>query len=256
MNIFRSAILVALAALQAFGQTAPLHAIVSNGMKAVILELQPKAEKAVGPLILEFGTTTRLQQKIEAGAPFDLAILTADAISNLAKENKLSAATRVNLSKSGIGVAVRAGAAKPDISTPEALKKTLLDAPSLTWAGDGASRPHLDAMLDELQIAARVKPKVVLTQGSGPAMQRVATGQTAMVLTLISELKTVPAIEVVGPLPEQLQSYVEFAAGISSQSDKAQGAKTLLGLLTGPNAAAIYRAKGMEPWAQAGKAKK
>lgn len=256
MNIFRGAILLALAGTPVYAQNAPLHVLVSNGMKAVILELQPKAEKVAGPLIMEFGTTTRLQQKIEAGAPFDAAIMTSEAIAALAKENKIAPGTRTNLSRSGIGLAVRTGAPKPDISTPEALKKALLDAPSVSWAGDGASRPHLDKMIEQLGIAAQVKPKLLLTQGSAIAMQNVAAGKTAMVLTLISELKPVAGIEIAGPLPDQLQGYVEFAAGVSAQTPNAQAAKALISTLTGPGTGAIYTAKGMEPMGAAASAKK
>jgi len=256
MNILRSAVLLLAAGAPIFAQNAPLHVLISNGMKAVILELQPKAEQAAGPLIMEFGTTTRLQEKAESGAPFDVAIMTSEAISTLAKENKIAAGTRTNLSRSGIGLAVRTGAPKPDISTPEALKKALLDAQSVSWAGDGASRPHLDKMIEKLGIAAQVKPKLVLTQGSAVAMQKVAAGQIGMVLTLISELKPVSGIDIAGPLPEQLQGYVEFAAGVSSQTPNAQAAKNLISMLTGHDTAPIYRAKGMEPMLATKSAKK
>lgn len=248
MNIFRSVILVATAGSSLFAQTAPIHVIASNGMKAVILELQTKAEKATGhPLFIEFGTTTSLQQKIESGTPFDVAILTSDVISKLVQENKLAAATRTDLSRTGIGFAIRKGALKPDIATPEALKNTLLGAQSITYAGDGASRPHLDQMFDRLGITAQVKSKIILTQGSGAAMQSVAQGRVSIVLTLISELMTVPGIEIVGPLPADLQNYVSFAAGASAMAANAEAARTVIAMLKAADAAAVYRAKGMEP---------
>lgn len=256
MRFLRSTFLLLAAGAPIFAQNAPLHVLVSNGMKAVILQLQPKAEKATGPLIMEFGTTTGLQQKAESGAPFDVAIMTSEAISTLAKENKIAAGSRTTLSRSGIGLAVRKGAPKPDISTPDALKKALLDAQSVSWAGDGASRPHLDQMIEKLGIAAQVKPKLVLTQGSAVAMQKVAAGQIGMVLTLISELKPVAGIDIAGPLPEQLQGYVEFAAGVSSQASNAQAARNLISVLTGADTAAIYTAKGMEPVLAAKSARK
>ena len=256
MRFLRSIVFLLAAVAPIFAQNAPLHVLVSNGMKAVILELQPKAEKTTGPLIMEFGTTTSLQKKAESGAPFDVAIMTSEAVSTLAKENKITAATRTNLSRSGIGLAVRTGAPKPDISTPDALKKALLDAKTVSWAGDGASRPHLDQMIEKLGIATQVKPKLVLTQGSSVAMQKVAAGQIGMVLTLMSELKPIAGIDIAGPLPEQLQGYVEFAAGVSSQSSNAQAARNLISVLTGPGTAPIYTAKGMEPMVVARSAKK
>lgn len=248
MNLFRTAILTIAASASVFAQTAPLRVIASNGMKAVVLELQPQAEKATGrALSIEFGTTTGLQKKIENGAPFDVAILTSDAISNLVQENKLAAATRADLSRTGIGFAVRRGAPKPDIATPDALKKTLLAAQSITYAADGASRPHLDKMFDRLGITAQVTPKLVLTQGSAVAMQSVAEGKVAVVMTLISELMPVPGIEIVGPLPASLQNYVSFAAAASARTGDAEASRKLIATLAGPAAAPVYHAKGMEP---------
>lgn len=248
MNILRSATLLVAAGSALFAQTTPLRVLASNGMKAVIQELEPGAGKTIGhPLAIEFGTTTGLQRKIETGTPFDVAILTSDAISNLVKSKKLAPETRADLSRTGIGLAVRVGAPKPDIGTPDALKSALLGAASITYAADGASRPHLDHMFDRLGITAQVKPKLVLTQGSGAAMQSVAQGQVAIVLTLISELKMVSGIAIVGPLPAELQSYVSFAAGASVQSSQADAARALIALLKGPSALPIYAAKGMEP---------
>ncbi len=244
MNILRRPTLIVVATSSLIAQTAPLHVLASNGMKAVILELQPKELQPNASI--EFGTTTALKQKIESGAPFDIAILTSDAIADLVKENKLAAATRADLARTGIGLAVRVGAPKPDIATSDALRKTLLAAPSITYAGDGASRPHLDRMFDRLGITAQVKPRLILTQGSGPAMQSVAAGKVAIVLTLISELKMVPGIAIVGPLPAELQSYVGFAVGVSTRSNHAEAARALIALLTGPAAGPVYAAKGME----------
>lgn len=245
MTCFRGAALIAVAACSLAAQTAPLHILASNGMKAVILDLQPKAEQSLHrPLAIEFGATSDLAKRIEAGAPFDLTLLTTDGMSNLARENKIK--MPVLLSRTGIGLAVRRGAPKPPIDTPDKLKQTLLAASSLAYAGNGASRPHLDAVFDRLGIAARLKPKMVLTQGSGPAMQSVAEGKVAVVLTLISELKTVPGIEIVGPLPADLQSYVEFAGAVGAHSANAQAANDLIALLKAPAAAPVYTAKGME----------
>ena len=117
MHIFRGAVPF-IAAVSLFGQSAskqpaPIQVFASNGMKAVILDLQPQAERALArPLTIVFGSTTGLMEKIKAGAPFDLAILTSDAIANLAKENKLAPATRTDLSRCGVGFAVRTGAPK------------------------------------------------------------------------------------------------------------------------------------------------
>ncbi len=251
MQIFRTAIPF-IAAVSLFGQAAskqpaPIHVFASNGMKAVILDLQPQAERALArPLTIDFGSTTGLLEKINAGAPFDVAILTSDAIANLAKENKLTAATRTELSRCGVGLAVRTGAPKPDIGTPEAMKQALLKARSIAYAKDGASRPTVEKMFDRLGIAAELKPKLVLTTGSGPAMEAVASGQTAVVLTLVSELMPIHGIDIVGPLPADLQGYVSFGAAVNSRTANAEAARALIAQLKAPAAARVYKAKGME----------
>jgi molybdate transport system substrate-binding protein len=246
MNILRGAIPF-LAAASLFSQQPPVNVLASNGMKAVILDLQPQAERAIGrPLAIEFGSTTGLLARIEAGAPFDVAILTSDAIANLAKTNQLSPATRTELARCGVGFAVRTGAPHPHIDTSEAMKQALLKAKSIAYAQDGASRPTVEKMFDRLGIAAALKPKLVLTTGSGPAMQNVASGKTAVVLTLISELMPVHGIDIVGPLPGDLQGYVGFGAAVNTKAANPDAARALIAVLKAPAAAAIYKAKGME----------
>src|SRR4051812_9967246 len=179
-------------------QNAPVRLLVSNGMKAVVEQLQPACERAIGhPLIIEFGSTTGLKQKIDAGAAFDAVVVTSEGIAELTKQGKAMAGTNVELARAGIGFAVQAGGPKPDISTPDAMKRALREAKSITYAQDGASRPTVDAMFDRLGIAADLKPKIRMTTGSGPAMASVAAGQTAVVLTLISELMPVRGIDIV-----------------------------------------------------------
>jgi molybdate transport system substrate-binding protein len=236
-----------LAAVSLWAQAPPVHVLASNGMKAVILELEPQAERALGhPLAIEFGSTTGLMEKIDAGTPFDVTILTSDAIAKLAQRGQLAPGTRVELSRCGVGLAVRSGMAKPDIGSSEAMKQTLLKAKSIAYAKDGASRSIIDKMFERLGIAAELKPKLVLTQGSGPAMASVASGQTAMVLTLISELKPVHGIDIVGPLPEGLQGYINFGGAASAKASNAETARALIALLKAPATAGIYKAKGME----------
>jgi ABC-type molybdate transport system substrate-binding protein len=240
------AALTCLIALRAQTQSGALRILASNGMKGVVLELQPGIEKSIGhPLAIEFSTTTGLGQKIESGAPFDVAILASDGLDDLVKKSKLSADSRVEFAKTGIGLAVRSGAPKPDISTPAALKQTLHAAPSITWAKDGQSAPYIAEMLQRLGLVDEVKPKLMLTQGSGPAMQSVAGGQVAVVMTLMSELLTVPGIDIAGLLPPELNRYVAFGAAVNPKAANPASARALIAFLKSPSATPVYQTKGM-----------
>lgn len=242
-----SAGLICFAAQAALAQQSPVHVIASNGMKAVVEELQPQIERKIGhPLAIEYGSTTGLTEKIDHGASFDVVILTAEGVDELVRKGKVAAATRADFARCGVGLAVKSGTPKPDISTPAALKKTLESAPSITYAGDGASRPAIDTMLEGLGLAEKAKSRIILTKGSGPAMASVSAGQVAVVMTLISELLPVKGIDVVGPLPGDLQKYVRFGAGVGTQASQTEAAKALIAFLRSPEAAPVYSAKGME----------
>ena len=243
----RHAGLICLLAQSAAAQKGPVRVLASNGMKAVVEELQPRCERAIGhPLSIEYGSTVGLRKKIDTGAAFDVVILTSEAIGELAKDGKIAAESRADFARCGVGLAVRSGTAKPDISTPAALKRTLRQAASITYAGDGASRGYIDKMLERLGLVEETKPKIVLTQGSGPAMASVAAGKTAVVMTLMSELLPVQGIDVVGPFPAELQNYVQFGAGASAKASEPEGARALIAFLKSADAAPVYKTKGME----------
>ena len=232
--------------LPAVAQNAPVRVLASNGVKAVIEELQPQCERAVGrPLAIQFASTADLMKKVDAGEAFDLAVLTSEAIDQLVKSGKVGPKA-TPLARSGVGVGVRTGAPKPEIGTPEAMKRTLLKAKSVTYAEDGASRVFVEKMEERLGVASDVKAKTMLTHGSGAATANVADGKSDLVLTLASEILPVHGIELVGPLPESLQGYINFAAGIAVRTKNAEAAKGVIQFLTGPAAGQVYKAKGME----------
>jgi molybdate transport system substrate-binding protein len=197
---------------------------------------------------MEYGSTTALNLAIAtAGNHFDVAVLTSEGIDGLIKKGEIVRGTRTEIARAGIGVGVRKGSPKPDIGTSDALKQTLMKAKSVTYAQDGASRVYLEKMFDRLGIGGVMKPKIILEQGSGGAGTRVANGGAEMVMTLVSEILPMPGVEFVGPLPAQLQSYVSFAAGVSSKAANAEAAKALITFLKSPAAAPAYKPKGMEP---------
>lgn len=235
------------AALSAAAQTAPIHVLASNGMKAVIDELKPQAERAIGrPMVIEFGTSSVVKKRIEDGAAFDVAILTSDVIDDLAKDAKIDPGTRMEIARCGIGLGVRAGAAKPDIKTSDALKKTLLAAKSITYAQDGASAAYILQMENKLGIADKMKAKTILEKGSVGSNARVADGSAEMILTLVSEILPAPGVQLVGPLPNNVQHYVSFAVGSSKNSKNADANKALTKFLSSPAVEGTLKAKGMQ----------
>ena len=161
------ALALLLAALPLAAQNAPVHVLASNGVKAVIDDLQKQAEQAIKrPLMIEYDTSSVVKKRIEDGASFDVAILTADVIDDLAKDAKIDPGTRMDIARCGIGLGVRAGAAKPDIKTSAALKKALLASKSITYAENGASRKYILQMFDKFGITDVMKAKTVPEQGS------------------------------------------------------------------------------------------
>jgi molybdate transport system substrate-binding protein len=238
----------ALMAPKLAAQDTPVRVLVSNGMKAAIEELQPQCERAIGrPLALQFNSTASVKQKIEAGETFDATIITDEAIADLTKQGKLAGGTRVALTRSELGIGIRAGAPKPDIRTTEALKRTLRSAKSITYPKDGASRGFIETMFEHMGIAAEVKPKIILAPGSGPATESVAAGKAELVITLFSEIVPIHGVEILGPLPGEFQSDIRFAAAASATTKNADAAKALIAFLAGPKTAALYKAKGLEP---------
>lgn len=224
-----------------------VHVLVSNGLKAALEELKPAGERAIGrPLSLEFNSTAGLKTKIEAGARFDAALITTEAIDDLIKQKKAAAGSRTEIGRSPLVIGIRAGATRGDISTSEALKRRLLQAKSITYPQDGASRAYIEKVFGELGVATDLKSKIVLAAGSGPATQSVAEGRQELVLTLASETAPVPGVEVLGPFPGKLAYDIYFAGAASSTTTQAEAVKALLAFLKGPQATAVFKAKGVE----------
>src|SRR5512138_2252529 len=226
---------------------APLKVLASNGFRAVIEGVAPRCEKAAGrALSMQFGTSTSLTQRVSGGEAFDVAVMTSEAIDELVKAGKLAQSSLAPLGRSGIGIGVRTGAAKPDIKTPESVKQTLLNAKSITYAGDGASRPHIESMVNALGITKAMSSKTMLEQGSVRAAANVAEGKSELLITLVSEILPAPGVTLVGPLPAKFQHYVSFAAATSVKTPNAEAGKSFIACLSGPEVVSTLEAKGME----------
>lgn len=225
-----------------------IRMLCSNGMKAVVEEVRPQMERAIGhPLSIEFSSTATFKEKIDSGAAFDVAILTSEAIESLTKRGKIVPGARADVARTGVGVGVRAGAPKSDISTPDKLKQTLLKTKSITYTKNGASAVFVTRMIDRLGIAAQLKPHLIEETRPGRVSQSVAEGQADMVLTLISEILPVHGVQFLGPLPQDLQGYTVLTAGVGAQAKDAEAAKAAVKFLTSSSLAPILKAKGMEP---------
>ena len=240
-------IVLALSTPPAAAQDTTLRLFVSNGMKGSMEVLHVQCEKEIGrSLSIQFGSTASLKQRIEAGQPFDVMIITVEAIDDLIKKGVLTSASRTAVGRSELGVGIRAGAPKPDIRTVATFKQTLREAPSITYPQDGASRGYIERMFERLGIAADVKSKIILAPGSGPATESVAAGKAAMVLTLFSEIVPTHGAEILGPFPGEYQSDIRFGAATSTQSKQADAARALIAFLAGPKVAPVLKAKGID----------
>ncbi len=241
------ALLLAAALLLGTGaQAADIVVLSSTGLTSTLTDLQQTFEAKTGDkLVLSFATTGQLKKRIEGGEAFDLCILTAPVIDDLTKSGKLIGA-RVDLARSGIGVAIKKGAPKPDLSTAEAFKQTILKAKSVAYTSEGASGTYFVGLTERLGIADAVKAKAHTTPG-GAAAELVAKGEAEVAIQQISELLGIAGTELAGPLPPELQTITTFSAGVGAQAQNAKGAQALAAFLTTPDAIAMIRVKGMEP---------
>lgn len=232
-------------------EAAEVKVLSAVGMQAVMEELGPKFERATGhKLAITFANLGGAVKRIQGGEAADVVIIPRQGIDGFVKDGKASEGDVTVVASSGIGVAVRKGAAKPDISSPEALKRTLLDAKSITYsdpAGGAASGVRFAKVLDRLGIANEMKSKTVFRSTAGPVGDLVVNGEAEIAVAQIQELVTVGGIELVGPLPGDLQDTIVFAAAIMSSAKNTETAKAVVNYLRTPEAAAVIKAKGMEP---------
>jgi molybdate transport system substrate-binding protein len=254
IRLFAAAVML-LAGLAAGAAGAAEVKVVSAGaMRAALQELAPAFEKESGhKLKIEYGTAGKVEEKVTAEEEIDVAILTKPRADKLVGSAKLVGGTSATLARVPIGLAVKKGAAKPDIGSVEAFKKTLLGAKSIAYndpASGATSGIHMAQVLDKLGIAAMLKSKIHLgaqTAGKGVG-DLVAHGDAEIGMSPISELMEVGGVDIVGPLPAELQTPdLVFLAASPMVSEQPIAAKALIDFLAGPAAKAVYKAKGMEP---------
>jgi molybdate transport system substrate-binding protein len=219
----------------------------SNGVRSAVEAMKPDLERAVGhPLSIEFSTSAAFKTRIEGGEAFDVAILTPALIDDLVKQGKVAGDSRTDIGRVGVGVGAKAGAPKADVSTPEALKKTLLNAKSVSFTAEGASRPIMDQAFERLGITAAMTPKYV-PKGPGEGPGAVAAGEAELVVTLASEIAPVPGVQLLGMFPPEVQGYISFAAGRSANAKNPEAATAFLRQLSEPAVRTALKANLIEP---------
>jgi molybdate transport system substrate-binding protein len=220
------------------------------GMKAVLDELGPKFERASShTLKIEFGNLGTVLRRVEDGETADVIILPLQGIDRLVGQGTARSANVTVLARAGVGLATRRGALKPDTATPDTLKRTLLEAKSITYldpAGGGTSGTHFVEVLGRLGIAGEMKSKTVLHANAHAAGILIANDQAEIGVNLIQELMSLPDIEIIGPLPDGLQNMTVYAAVIMTDAKDITAAKALIDFLRTPEAAAVIKSKGME----------
>jgi molybdate transport system substrate-binding protein len=226
---------------------AAMEILCTNGVKSVMLDLVPAFERAHSTSVaITWGSTNALLKDLEGGAGGDVAILTAEAIDALIKQGKAVAGSRVDLARSGIGVAVRKGAKHPDIASPEALKRALLAAKAVAHSKTGLSGIYFPTVLGRLGIADEMTSKIVIPDPGTPVGEVVAKGNAEIGIQQISELLPVPGIEIVGPLPGPLQKITTFSGGVLTAAKEPDGAAALLKFVVAESPRLLEQ-KGLEP---------
>jgi molybdate transport system substrate-binding protein len=224
-----------------------MEVLCTNGVKSVMLDLIPAFERERGVKIaVSWGSTQALLKDLESGTRGDLAVLTDEAIDSLMAHGKVNAGSRVDLARSGIGVAVRKGARRPDIASPEALKRALLAAKAVAHSKTGLSGIYFPTVLARLGIADEMKAKIVIPDAGTPVGELVAKGDAELGIQQISELLPVAGVEIVGPLPQPLQKITTFSGGVLTAAKEPSLATALLKFVAAQSPR-LLKAKGLEP---------
>jgi molybdate transport system substrate-binding protein len=231
-------------------QAAEIKALITTAMDAAVVVLVPQFEKATGhKVIVSYDPSGGLARRLRGGEFADMILVASPELDKLIAEGKV-AGPRIDVSRTGIGIAVRKGAPKPDVSTPEALKRTLLAAKSVGHtapAGGGITALHLLRTFEKLGVAKEVAAKTKLAAGgpNGRVSVLIASGEAEIAFQQVSELMTNPEVEVIGMLPDELQQITINSAGLTAVAKEPDAAHALIKYLTSPEAMAVYKKTGL-----------
>jgi molybdate transport system substrate-binding protein len=228
-------------------RAAELKILAGGSMTGSLNELGPQFERASGhKLVIHFDSTPNLIKQVTSGTPFDLAVVPVDVFKDAAAKARFGPEPAVDIARVGYGVIVRAGAAKPDISTSDTLKKTLLNAQSIAFLPKSAAGAYVLSVFGRLGIAEAMKAKTRAQTAPAQIAQAIAKGEAELGVFLTNVL-IASGVELAGPFPAELQQELVFTAAIAADSKEAEAAKAFINFLTTPAAAAVIKAKGMKP---------
>jgi molybdate transport system substrate-binding protein len=222
--------------------------VLSIPLRGPLEEIRSEFERTTRhKLLIKYGPSAELQQQIDAGEEFDVIVSLPGQIDDLIKQGKVALGTRVDVARAGLGVAVRKGAPKPDITSTDAFKSVLLNADSIAYAAKGPSGIHLISLIERLGIAAQTTAKLKPMGAGSLVVAPVAKGEVDIGVVAIPFILAEPGVELVGPLPLELQHYVVNSAGIGTAAKDVNAVKAFIRFLSDPGPVRALRASGLEP---------
>jgi molybdate transport system substrate-binding protein len=226
---------------------AEIKVMASAAIKEAYNQLAPQFEKASEHKVATtWAGTADMMKRLGGGEVFDLVIMAAPSLEDLTKQGKIVPGSRVDVVKSGVGVAVRSGLPKPDISSGEAVKRAMLAAKSIAYS-TGPSGVYIAGLFQRMGIADEIKSKVKIAPSGMPVGDIIARGEADIGFQQVSELLPVAGIDYIGPLPPDIQQITVFSAGIHTGATQAEAAKSLVKFLTSPQAVPTIKKTGLEP---------
>jgi molybdate transport system substrate-binding protein len=224
--------------------------LTAGAFKEVVMALAPDFEKQTGHKVtIDNGTVGELKARVDKGEAFDVLVVTPGAIDEFTAAGKVAPGTKTMLASVGVGVVVKDGAPKPDISSVEAFKKALLAAKTVAYidpASGGSSGIYFDKLLEKMGIAAEVRAKARLKKG-GHVADLIASGEAELGVHQISEIVPVKGVTLVGPLPKEIQNLTVYAAGLGAAAGDKAAAEELIKYMSGADAARVLKSRGMDP---------
>ena len=243
-----AAILAAVAILWPGAAAAAEIKVLSIPFKGPLDAIGLQFERTTGhKLLVRYAPSAPLRKQIDAGEPFDAVLIFPAVIDALISHGKVAAGTRMDIARAGLGLAVKRGATKPDIRSADAFKRALLGAGSIAYAAQGPSGVHLIGLLDRLGIADDVKPKLKPMGAGSLVAGPVARGEAEIGIVSVPFILAEPGVDLAGPLPPELQDYVQYSSGIGGAARDVNAARAFVGFFRQAGSAEVLKAHGLEP---------